>query len=104
MNRKIIIIFFLTKYVYQAFQILIYQNDIIYYKNAQNQENKIKFVNNYIKIKKQNKELKKINDEKDKKIKDQQKLIDKLQNQLYEKKSGAGQKKNKSPLNHKKNK
>lgn len=96
--------FFLTKYVYQAFQILIYQNDIIYYKNAQNQENKIKFVNNYIKIKKQNKELKKINDEKYKKIKDQQKLIDKLQNQLYGKKSGAGQKKNKSPLNHKKNK
>ena len=39
-----------------------------------------------------------------KKIKDQQKLIDKLQNQLYGKKSGAGQKKNKSPLNHKKNK
>ena len=96
--------FFLTRYVYQAFQILIYQNDIIYYKNAQNQENKIKFVNNYIKIKKYNKELKKNNDEKDKEIKDQQKLIDKLQNQLYGKKSGAGQKKNKSPLNHKKNK
>ena len=44
--------FFLTKYVYQSFKILMCQNDIIYYKNAQNYENKIKLVNNYIKYKK----------------------------------------------------
>lgn len=102
--------FFLTKYVYQSFKILMCQNDIIYYKNAQNYENKIKLVNNYIKYKKKCKELKKINNDKDKKIKDQDKkikkqqnLIDKLQNELG-KKSGTGKNNNKSSFQHRKQK
>ena len=110
--------FFITEHVYQAFHILIYQNDITYYKDAQNQENKIKIINNYIKMKKQCKDLKKSNDDKDKKIKDQdkkiedqdkkiedqQKQIDELQAKLYGKHSGAGHKGNKNPFQYRKNK
>ena len=68
------------------------QNDIIYYKNAQNHENKIKLVNNYIKYKKKCKELKKINNDKDKKIKDQDKKIKKQQNLIDKLQNGLGKK------------
>jgi len=90
--------FFLNQYLYQAFQILIYQDDIIYYKNAQNQESNIKLIKNYIFLKKRKKQLKKRSVNKDKKIETQQRQITYLQVKLSENISELGQKKNKKSL------